>query len=361
MSERKVLNKYFPPDFDPSKIPRGKKAKNKQQVVRLMAPFSMKCTTCAEYIYKGKKFNARKETVEGETYFGVKIFRFYIKCTRCSSEITFKTDPKNTDYSVEHGAQRNFEPWRESDSITQETEEERLNRLEAEELEEEENGGLGISGSGGDAMSALESRTIDSKREMDILDKLQEIRGRNARLERANPEEVLERISTKRDPALMDEEERQAALLRTQEEEEDEELVRKYFARGVVEPPSIELEGEDADGATGAVPGLGTIVENGDEEAGPSGTSNHEASPSNGSGGSSGAPTPAVSSSAKAGQPSTSVVKRKLVDVEPDAVSLLSEEARKIVGSASFKAPPLPPKKKKANGSSLLGIKLKSK
>jgi hypothetical protein len=44
MSERKVLNKYFPPDFDPSKIPRGKKAKNKQQVVRLMAPFSMKCT-----------------------------------------------------------------------------------------------------------------------------------------------------------------------------------------------------------------------------------------------------------------------------------------------------------------------------
>lgn len=43
MSERKVIQKYFPPDFDPSKIPRGKRAKNKQQVVRLMAPFSMKC------------------------------------------------------------------------------------------------------------------------------------------------------------------------------------------------------------------------------------------------------------------------------------------------------------------------------
>ena len=44
-----------------------------------MAPFSMRCNTCGEYIYKGKKFNARKETVEGEDYHGIKIFRFYIK------------------------------------------------------------------------------------------------------------------------------------------------------------------------------------------------------------------------------------------------------------------------------------------
>lgn len=96
MSERKVLNKYFPPDFDPSKIKRRKQPRDAQQVVRLMAPFSMRCNTCGEYIYKGRKFNARKETVLGETYYGIKIFRFYIKCTRCSAEITFKTDPKNT-------------------------------------------------------------------------------------------------------------------------------------------------------------------------------------------------------------------------------------------------------------------------
>lgn len=45
-----------------------------------------RCNTCGEYIYKGKKFNARKETVEGEDYFGIKIFRFYIKWYACARQ-----------------------------------------------------------------------------------------------------------------------------------------------------------------------------------------------------------------------------------------------------------------------------------
>ncbi|CEH13424.1 Uncharacterized conserved protein [Ceraceosorus bombacis] len=112
MGERKVLNKYFPPEFDPSKIPRRRQAADRQQEVRLMAPFSMRCNTCGEYVYKGKKFNARKEMVMGETYYGIKIFRFYIKCPTCSAEITFRTDPQNTDYKAEHGAskQRAMDP-----------------------------------------------------------------------------------------------------------------------------------------------------------------------------------------------------------------------------------------------------------
>lgn len=52
--------------------------------------FVYRCKTCGEYIYKGKKFNARKETVQNELYMGLPIFRFYIKCTRCLAEITFK-------------------------------------------------------------------------------------------------------------------------------------------------------------------------------------------------------------------------------------------------------------------------------
>ncbi|KAI0024450.1 DUF572-domain-containing protein [Xylariomycetidae sp. FL0641] len=179
MSERKVLTKYYPPDFDPSAIQRVRGPKRtglKVQTVRLMAPFSMKCLKCGEYIYRGRKFNARKETPPDERYLGIQIFRFYIKCTRCSAEITFKTDPKNGDYACERGARRNTEPWKQKGG-EDETDEQRLDRLEKEE--EERN-----------AMVELEAKTVDAKREMAVADALDEIRTRNARLERADADGV---------------------------------------------------------------------------------------------------------------------------------------------------------------------------
>lgn len=163
----------------------------------------MRCETCGEYIYKGKKFNARKETVEGESYYSIKIFRFYIKCPRCSTEITFKTDPKNTDYIAEHGASRNFEPWREERIAG---EEKQLQK----ELEEENN-----------PMKALENRTLDSKREMDILDALDEIRTRNARNERVDADSLLEK--------LVDEDLEQEKTVEELLEEEDERLAKALF------------------------------------------------------------------------------------------------------------------------------------
>lgn len=283
MSERKVLNKYFPPDFDPSLIPRRKQPKNSQQVVRLMAPFSMRCNTCGEYIYKGKKFNARKETVEGEDYFGIKIFRFYIKCTLCSAEITFKTDPKNTDYAAEHGASRNFEPWREEQAVE---EEDRLAKLE-----EEEN----------NPMKALENRTVDSKREMDILDALQDIRARNARNERVGQSvDLVERLGLEE---VETEEEREKRLL----EEEDEKLVREVFSKVTI-------------------PAAGP---------GPS------------------------SSSSSVETSSVVTVKRKAGDVEPDLQSLLPESTRTLISSKVAGMPVL--KKKKTDRKSLLGIQKKAK
>ena len=183
MSERKVLQKYYPPDWDPSKIERRRGPKQvgpKVQTVRLMAPFSMRCTSCGEYIYKGRKFNARKETTD-EKYYAITIYRFYIRCTRCSAEITFKTDPKNMDYECERGAKRNFEPWREA-KLAEETEEERLDRLEKEEAER-------------DVMKELEQKTMDAKTEMAIADALDDVRTRNAQRERAGVDGAISGVA----------------------------------------------------------------------------------------------------------------------------------------------------------------------
>eukprot|EP00009_Paramoeba_aestuarina_P016019 CAMPEP_0201531304 /NCGR_PEP_ID=MMETSP0161_2-20130828/47211_1 /ASSEMBLY_ACC=CAM_ASM_000251 /TAXON_ID=180227 /ORGANISM="Neoparamoeba aestuarina, Strain SoJaBio B1-5/56/2" /LENGTH=233 /DNA_ID=CAMNT_0047934121 /DNA_START=69 /DNA_END=767 /DNA_ORIENTATION=+ len=173
MGERKVLNKYYPPDFDPEILPRNKKPKDQQIKVRTMLPMSIQCNTCGEYLYKGKKFNAKKETCIGETYLGIEIYRFYIRCVNCSQEITFKTDPKRADYECEHGASRNFEPWRDENDTKEEM------RRKREEEDE-------------DSMKALENKTIDNRREMDILDGLDEMKSLKARRENITFEQLLE-------------------------------------------------------------------------------------------------------------------------------------------------------------------------
>lgn len=174
----------------------------------------MRCNTCGEYIYKGRKFNARKETVEGEMYLTIKIFRFYIRCPVCGAEITFKTDPKNADYVAEHGAKRNFEPWRDE---LKEGEEAKNRRL----MEELYN-----------PMKALENKTFDSKREIEILEGLDEIRMGNALLEGVDTDAVFVRVATRQDEDVL-----RRAL---EEEAEDEEAVKAAFAHKKMAPVEYE-------------------------------------------------------------------------------------------------------------------------
>lgn len=230
MGERKVLNKYYPPDFDPSSVPRRKMPKDRQYKVRLMAPFNMRCTTCGEYIYKGKKFNAMKvgpgfwlrtltslpqETVQGEDYLGIRIFRFHIRCTRCCGEISFRTDPRNTDYQCEAGATRNFETWRVADVLG-------TTDLDAEAEQVEAN-----------PMEVLENRTKESRQEMDILDALEEIKDNNAR-----------KVKVDIDGLLQERLDKDLAKIKQQREEE-EALVAAAFGEKNIKRLPEEDHGAD--------------------------------------------------------------------------------------------------------------------
>ncbi|CAA2973915.1 Hypothetical predicted protein [Olea europaea subsp. europaea] len=204
MGKRKVLNKYYSPDFDPAKIPCRQQSKNQHIKVRMMLPMSIRCGTCGNYIYKGTKFNSRKEDIIGETYLGIQIFRFYFKSTKCSAEITFKTDPQNSDYIIESGATRNFEPWRVEDEVrnyfTCYLNEEKKRR-NAEEM--------------GDAMKSLENRTLDSKREMDILAALDEVKSMKSRHATVSVDAMLEALQRSNQERKL--------------EEEDEALIKAVF------------------------------------------------------------------------------------------------------------------------------------
>jgi Saf4/Yju2 protein len=167
MGERKVINKYIPADFDPALVPRGTKLSKKDGTVpvRMMLPFSIQCDTCNTFLYRGRKFNSKKEPMGGPSgrYLGIQRWRFYIKCTHCSRTITFLTDPQNADYEMETGASRNYEVYKDK-AKTEET-----SAAELEELEKE------------DKLKALENRILDSQREMADLDNLEEIKAMNKR------------------------------------------------------------------------------------------------------------------------------------------------------------------------------------
>ena len=167
MGERKVLNKYIPADFDPTLIPRGKKlsAKDGTVPVRMMLPFSVQCDNCHTFLYRGRKFNSKKEAMGGPNgkYLGITRWRFYIKCTHCSRPLSFLTDPKNADYEMESGGTRNYEVYKDKAKTEEES------ALEKDQEEKD------------DVMKALENRVLDSQREMADLDNLEEIKAMNRR------------------------------------------------------------------------------------------------------------------------------------------------------------------------------------
>ncbi|XP_075242453.1 uncharacterized protein LOC142337205 [Convolutriloba macropyga] len=205
MTERKVLNKYYPPDYDYRKIPRLKRDRSAQWVQRVMAPFNMRCNTCGHYIYRGTKFNARRETAQGETYLGLKIFRFYIRCPMCCADISFKTDIENLDYAIETGATRNFEA---AKLIAAE------DKRKQEEIAQEE---------ANNPMAVLENRTKDSRREMEIMENLEELKERADSNAQTDLNDLIGDSLAKQQQLL--------AQILLKQEEEDEAFINSLYEK----------------------------------------------------------------------------------------------------------------------------------
>ena len=192
MGERKVLNKYYSPDFDPNLVPRlkntaaGKKlaagGKAAMQKINNMLPFSMQCLSCATFMYRGKKFNTLKENVEGPKshYLGIARYRFHMKCVVCSGPITYLTDPEHEDYELETGAKRTYEVWKDKQKTEDDAEKAGIGGKEGKNARGEDMTEK-VEGRTRTDIERLERRVEESRREGKDMDDLEELRAMNER------------------------------------------------------------------------------------------------------------------------------------------------------------------------------------
>ncbi|XP_032868025.1 coiled-coil domain-containing protein 130 [Amblyraja radiata] len=122
MGERKGVNKYYPPDFDPAKHGSLNKYKNSHPlrerarklsqgilIIRFEMPYNIWCDGCGKHIGMGVRYNAEKKKVGN--YYTTPIYRFRMKCHLCVNYIEMQTDPANCDYVIVSGARRKEERW----------------------------------------------------------------------------------------------------------------------------------------------------------------------------------------------------------------------------------------------------------
>ncbi|CEP60914.1 mRNA splicing protein YJU2 LALA0_S02e02564g [Lachancea lanzarotensis] len=189
MSERKAINKYYPPNFDPlkaeeaaRKISKKLKTMHKDSTtIRLMTPFSMRCLKCSEFIPRSRKFNGKKELLPERYLETIKQYRLSIKCPRCNNMISFRTDPKSGDYVMEIGGVKNYVA--EEAGTKTETVEEALERLEKQHQLEKDAANNEPSES---KMEQVEKRLVKMQQEQEDYEKLENLRRANAaRMKRA--------------------------------------------------------------------------------------------------------------------------------------------------------------------------------
>ncbi|XP_062967409.1 probable splicing factor YJU2B isoform X2 [Cynocephalus volans] len=207
MGERKGVNKYYPPDFNPEKHgslnryhnshPLRERARKLSQgilIIRFEMPYNIWCDGCKNHIGMGVRYNAEKKKVGN--YYTTPIYRFRMKCHLCVNYIEMQTDPANCDYVIVSGAQRKEERW---DMVENEqvltTEHEKKQKLET------------------DAMFRLEHGEADRstlKKALPTLSHIQE--AQNAWKDDFALNSMLRRQFREKKKAIQEEEERDQAL-----------------------------------------------------------------------------------------------------------------------------------------------------
>lgn len=120
MAERKATNKYYPPDWDPSKgsankrtgshhlRDRARKLDKGILIVRFEMPFNIWCSGCKNHIAMGVRYNAEKSKVGN--YYTTPIYLFKMKCHLCDNHFEIQTDPAKFDYAILSGATKRTHP-----------------------------------------------------------------------------------------------------------------------------------------------------------------------------------------------------------------------------------------------------------
>jgi len=183
--EEKIESNYYPPDWDPKKVPKrfAQQVKAKytkkshedrfavcnQMQIRTMAPFNIRCNSCGFYTNKGSKIQANvdkwpdpKDPSKDYLYLDkISVWRFHIRCINCRAVIVFRTDPEHQDYDIISGGTRSFRS--------------AYVRARAEEAAEDQQEEIEKN----NPMKLLEDRTLASRKELEeveLLEDLQEIR-----------------------------------------------------------------------------------------------------------------------------------------------------------------------------------------
>lgn len=176
MAERRATNKYYPPDWDPSKgsantyqkshhlRQRARKINEGILVVRFEMPFGIICSGCEKFIGMGVRYNAEK-TKTGK-YYTTQIYKFKMKCHLCDNHFEIETDPSKFDYKILAGARKQVRYDRADESEHVETKTESSSKVDDScDLVQSD-----------DAMSRLEKRVEDRIQTESIVSSLKELK-----------------------------------------------------------------------------------------------------------------------------------------------------------------------------------------